>query len=435
MGLTKVTYAMIDGSPANVLDFGATGDGTTDDTAAIQAALDSAQTLYFPAGSYRVKATLDIDTLNRQFIYGDGPESVLVYDAVANNAPMFNVGTNKDNIVFQNLYFSNNNNGNKSGTNCFTVSNDCNSFKWINCTFYAFNNYAVYLQDAMYYEFIGCKFLNINNELTDTSAGFAILIEGFYNAITVRNCRFSNCDKCIVMANGIGASVRVEDCTMEGYSANTYASIGSVNIFEGIRALTFTGNYLEALKPTANYAAIELDSCNGVKISGNTFSGDFGGSYITDTFLYFTNSCTAVTVEDNWFNEPSVYVARHYLSTQPIKFHRNYYYKVSAITGYNAIMAYFNSPNYVELDVPYTFTWNPGSLVDGAGEESPSQSITGLQFGDQVLAAAGVSTLSMLVYGYVNANGDGRVRLQNETGGTIDLASSTWTLRILKAYN
>jgi hypothetical protein len=41
MSLTKVTYAMISGSPVNVDDFGAVGNGTTDDTAAIQAALNS----------------------------------------------------------------------------------------------------------------------------------------------------------------------------------------------------------------------------------------------------------------------------------------------------------------------------------------------------------------------------------------------------------
>lgn len=36
MSLTKVTYSMIDGAPANVLDFGAVCDGVTDDTAAWQ---------------------------------------------------------------------------------------------------------------------------------------------------------------------------------------------------------------------------------------------------------------------------------------------------------------------------------------------------------------------------------------------------------------
>jgi hypothetical protein len=41
MALTKAHNRMITGAPVNVLDFGATGDGTTDDTAAIQLALNS----------------------------------------------------------------------------------------------------------------------------------------------------------------------------------------------------------------------------------------------------------------------------------------------------------------------------------------------------------------------------------------------------------
>ena len=52
MSLTKVSYSMIVGSPANVLDFGAVGDGVTDDYAAFRAALDSLPdtggTLYVP---------------------------------------------------------------------------------------------------------------------------------------------------------------------------------------------------------------------------------------------------------------------------------------------------------------------------------------------------------------------------------------------------
>lgn len=74
MALTKVTYSMIDGAVVNVKDWGATGDGTTDDTAAIQAALDylatlgdgggvtpfrrSGGTLFFPNGTYKTTAPL-----------------------------------------------------------------------------------------------------------------------------------------------------------------------------------------------------------------------------------------------------------------------------------------------------------------------------------------------------------------------------------------
>jgi len=41
MSLTKATYSMIDGAPVNTLDFGAIADGVTDNTAAVQDAVDS----------------------------------------------------------------------------------------------------------------------------------------------------------------------------------------------------------------------------------------------------------------------------------------------------------------------------------------------------------------------------------------------------------
>jgi hypothetical protein len=63
MSLTKATYSMINVAPAiNVKDFGAVGDGSTDDAAAIVAADTAAAALrypvFFPPGSYRIKSTI-----------------------------------------------------------------------------------------------------------------------------------------------------------------------------------------------------------------------------------------------------------------------------------------------------------------------------------------------------------------------------------------
>jgi hypothetical protein len=65
MSLTKVSYSMITGEVINVFDYGAKGDGITDDTAAIQAAIIAAgagngNTVFIPAGTYICSAPIDM---------------------------------------------------------------------------------------------------------------------------------------------------------------------------------------------------------------------------------------------------------------------------------------------------------------------------------------------------------------------------------------
>jgi len=71
MALTKAHYRMVEGAVSNVLDFGAVGDNSNDDTTAIQAAINAAElvngAVYFPAGTYKITATLVVDNTIRLF--------------------------------------------------------------------------------------------------------------------------------------------------------------------------------------------------------------------------------------------------------------------------------------------------------------------------------------------------------------------------------
>ena len=89
-GICGLLSAMAD---LDVKQFGAKGDGVADDAPAIQKAIDAAQVtggcVYFPAGSYRVKKTLEIGgnsaadpNLNWVTLRGEGGGSKLLGDGV-----------------------------------------------------------------------------------------------------------------------------------------------------------------------------------------------------------------------------------------------------------------------------------------------------------------------------------------------------------------
>lgn len=105
MSLTKVSYSMIKGAVVNVLDYGAVGDGATDDTAAIQAAINAVNNgtysgaVFFPAGVYKITNSLTIGNISSSVarpieIFGEGMASQIHNMATANN-PTFNFSGTK----------------------------------------------------------------------------------------------------------------------------------------------------------------------------------------------------------------------------------------------------------------------------------------------------------------------------------------------------
>lgn len=108
----------------SVKDFGAAGDGTTDDTTAIQNALNegTGRSVYFPAGTYRISTTLVVKTSTT--LVGDGMNKSIIkltagfgasVTAIRNDVITGTVDVYYDtNLEFYGLTFDGNNNASRT---------------------------------------------------------------------------------------------------------------------------------------------------------------------------------------------------------------------------------------------------------------------------------------------------------------------------------
>jgi hypothetical protein len=279
MSLTKASYSMVEGAPVNVRDWGAKGDGVTDDTAAIQAAIDYCvnlsirkQTLYFPANEpaayYKVTAPLVIN--GRLSVVGDGQFSTTilgvgftagqflidysinpvgtVYFAEIKNIALGHVNPTVGNgvrlkdisyMVMKQVYIYNCYEAGLyiTGTNCFS-----NSFEEV--TIYNMGNKCVTFENFTgggQYMFSACSFVLAAN-------GFTIQPNAFTDALLLQNCNFEQ--------NTISDLV-------------VYGGVNGLNVI-GCRSEGQNGNYSLNIQPTAP------NIVRGFNLTGYTIATDYG---------------------------------------------------------------------------------------------------------------------------------------------------------------
>jgi hypothetical protein len=86
-----------------VKDFGAVGDGVADDTAAIQAAINTATTatVFFPRGTYKVTSTIIINRFCS--LIGDGINSTIIQSSVVGASTLKQISTGCSGVTIQDL--------------------------------------------------------------------------------------------------------------------------------------------------------------------------------------------------------------------------------------------------------------------------------------------------------------------------------------------
>lgn len=165
-----VSDQVIKGPIVDVRAYGAKGDGS-DDTSAIQRAVNASLNIYFPPGNYRVASPISINP--GQHLYGDGSQSRIY--TTANYINLISVGSPSvpiSNVIIEKLKFqgNNTNNGSENSGNGIILDH-ATDIKIRDCSFYNFGQ--VNLHGAGICIYRDCQRVTIdNNYITDGRGGF-----------------------------------------------------------------------------------------------------------------------------------------------------------------------------------------------------------------------------------------------------------------------
>jgi hypothetical protein len=154
----------------DVRTYGARGDGS-DDTTAIQKALNASSSVYFPRGNYRISSPILINS--GQHLYGDGSQSKIY--TTTNYINLISAGSPSasiSNVIIERLKFqgNNTNNGTENSGNGIILDH-ATDVTIKDCSFYNFGQ--VSLHGAGICLFRDCQRVTIdNNYITDGYGGF-----------------------------------------------------------------------------------------------------------------------------------------------------------------------------------------------------------------------------------------------------------------------
>jgi hypothetical protein len=284
---------------ANVKRFGARGDGSTDDTAAIQKAIDSLAgkegrpqggTVYFPRGSYNVKRPLDADGSVGLVMQGDGsptpgynflPASVVTYTGGAarsfisarssNGFTVRGLALKYSSKEFEGSLIDLGHTSAKAIDSAYATFQDCLISGTSTTSAAALVSFRYAILSSVRNCHLGWGKVGVKGRARGPEGN------GYANAIAIEGVTFDNFTTAAIMNAGEGWSI--SDSWFEGTDAGTggmpRAYYDDLPKGAATFALSFTGNWF------GDAGAVKdawIDSgpntiINGLSLSGNFFSG------------------------------------------------------------------------------------------------------------------------------------------------------------------
>lgn len=396
MALTKVTYSMINGSAANVLDFGADPSGVSDSTSAFAAAIAAAKHIYVPPGTYLVD-TVAV-TGNGYTIEGASSVDTIIKARTSSTTKLFDVhgvsGYARDN-TFRNFRLDMSlmsNLNTRYGIYLIYAFNL--TFDQIVVTGYGSSNYTLYAESTGTGGGVYTTLLN-NCDLGSVSG--TINLNGTTLSDAITTFTFVGCSFAACIANNVVSITFVQAIVQ-----------GSLNKFtlSNVSGFTVVGSDIEG-SGTAYVFGANVNHFSSMNnefsgFSGTYRSGSFSGGYLLDS--YGTEPFAFYPVN----NQATVHYAAINELTSAAAGLRKLIRNTNA-TGYNVDTQYQNAngSSYVGMDA----TGNTYIDARGTGKATFQQSGTdklGVLSTNNLLIATATSGTAGSLVGYLTfVNGAG----------------------------
>jgi hypothetical protein len=436
----------------SVRDFGAVGDGTTDDTSAIQAAINYTTStydpavyasnspyngpcsLFFPAGQYLISDSLIIT--KKIAIEGEGQSEFSSGARIQQNTP------NKDifrinpiatgmSCSFERMTLKSGTSGTGHLINVTRTTSTCNSLRIIDCTFGTPQTFAINIQAGDDIRIDGCLF--------DASANNAICLGTTTAADAVSNCEISGCGfysiltRVILIYNVDG--LIVSKCRVYGAAGGTDYFVDALNSAPyQVKNLVVSDNVLKAVD-----CIFAGDDVIGAVIKGNQGSNCGNGASSVLAGFYFTGTNTDIIINSNvivgnW-DSKNIYNDSGGSVTGQIS---NNHFRATAGSGQAINCANFtgqirdnNLPGWGAVSVSNkNFTsgnaMSPG-VIAGAAKSDITITVTGAKQGDNVkigtASTAWFSSIGVEVEAFISATNTIMVSYRNVTAAPVGVGA------------
>jgi hypothetical protein len=345
----------------SVKDFGAVGDGVTDDTAAIQAAIDSLSsggTIYFNPGTYRIARNIGTNdrwgikvTSSNITLKGDQAflrrfdtdivSDANVYPILFIGVPDSNVADQTTNVIIDSLYFIGENTRHNADGNSLTDFRNAIEFKntsdtWVkDCVFTAIDSQAIQYQFPASYDYANGQYYNLTKNYRSKITGCSFIAtphavpgRAMIHCIVVGGVDFCNitdnyfewCDDCV---SGETTYNRYQDTEDDTYTlSGDAAALGPLkrvgrNIIVSNNTVYNSSEhcfYMALMDVTVNNNNIRTDDTaictgdmikirsRGATVSGNTISNYGSGISVNEPSMDVTvsgNVCLSIGTNGN----------------------------------------------------------------------------------------------------------------------------------------